>query len=220
MEIVATGVEVIGAHGTLLAPTSLRARTGQVLLVAGDPNSGRTALALALSGRLRPTRGAVRLDGAIDATALRRSVAVVDAPQITEPDDALAVRDVVAEGLSLAGRRSGRRRVRDWLSARDWLPEGAGEQRFEHLAGYERTRLLTELACEGRATKALVLDCPDRHGGDPAGWYSLAARQAERGLAVIALCSPHSADKLGISPARVGADNPEQSTLDSAEGLR
>ncbi|PKW15484.1 hypothetical protein [Saccharopolyspora spinosa] len=219
MEIVATGVEVIGAHGPLLTPTSLRVRTGQVLLAAGDPNSGRTALALALSGRLRPTRGSVRLNGTIDATALRRSVAVVDAPDITEPDGALVVRDVVAEGLTLAGRRSGRRRVRDWLSARDWLPEGASEKRFENLAGFERTRLLTELACEARAVKALVLDCPDRHGGDPTGWYSIATRHAERGLAVIALCAPHSADKLGVSPAKVGADNAEPSTSDSAEGL-
>ncbi|MBB5156538.1 ATP-binding cassette domain-containing protein [Saccharopolyspora phatthalungensis] len=220
MEIVATGVEVSGAHGPLLAPTSLRARTGQVLLVTGDPNSGRTALALTLSGRLRPTRGTVRLNGAIDATALRRTVAVVDAPQITEPDGALALRDVVAEGLSLAARKSGRRKVRDWLSARDWLREGAGEERFENLAGYERTRLLLDLACENRTTRALVLDCPDRHGGDPAGWYSLAARHAERGMAVIALCAPHSADKLGMPPARIGADNLEMSTLDSAEGLR
>jgi ABC-type cobalamin/Fe3+-siderophores transport system ATPase subunit len=218
VEIVATGVEVIGAHGPLLAPTSLRARTGQVLLVVGDPNSGRTALALALSGRLRPTRGTVRLDGAIDATALRRRVAVVDAPQITEPDGALVVRDVVAEGLSLAGRRSGHRRVRDWLSARGWHVEG--EARFEKLAGFERTRLLLELAREASATEALVLDCPDRHGGDPHGWHSLAARHAEHGLAVIALCSPHSADRLGVSAARVGADNPEMSTLDTTEGLR
>ncbi|MCI2421819.1 hypothetical protein MOQ72_30725 [Saccharopolyspora sp. K220] len=216
MEIVATGVEVTGAHGPLLAPTSLRVRSGHVLLVTGDPNSGRTALALALSGRLRPSRGTVRLDGAIDANAQRRSVAVVDAPQISEPDGALPVRDVVAEGLSLAGRGSGRRKVREWLSAH----AAAGNERFEHLAGFERTRLLVGLGCAARSTKALVLDCPDRHGGDPTGWCSLATRCAERGMAVIVLCSPHSADKLGIAPARIGADNLETSTLDLVEGLR
>ncbi|MGW3468682.1 hypothetical protein ACWDKQ_09450 [Saccharopolyspora sp. NPDC000995] len=161
----------------------------------------------------------MRLDGAIDATALRRSVAVVDAPDITGPDGALVLRGVVAEGLTLAGRRCGRRHVRDWLSARNWLPEGASEERFENLAGFERTRLLSELACEARAVKALVLDCPDRHGGDSTGWYSIALRHAERGLAVVALCAPHSADKLGVSPAKVGANNPEPSTSDFTEGL-
>jgi len=216
VEIVATGVEVIGAHGPLLASTSLRARSGQVLLVTGDPNSGRTALALALSGRLRPSRGTVRLDGAADANALRRSVAVVDAPQISEPDGALLVRDVVAEGLSLAGRGSGRRNVREWLST----CAAAGEERFENLAGFERTRLLVELGCAARSTKALVLDCPDRHGGDPTGWYSLATRRAEGGMAVVVLCSPHSAGQLGVTPARIGANNLETSTLDSAEGPR
>ncbi|GAA4614588.1 ATP-binding cassette domain-containing protein [Saccharopolyspora hordei] len=213
MEIVATGVEVNGAHGPLLAPTSLRVRSGQVLLVAGDPNAGHTALALVLSGRLRPSGGTVRLDGELDAGALRRRVAVVDAPDITEPDGSLSVRDVVAEGLTLAGRWSTRRRVRAWLSAR----EQDADERFENLAAHQRTTLLVELARESRTTTALVLDRPDRHGGDPADWYALAVQQAERGLAVVALCSRHSAAELGVTPARIGADNPELSTSDSTE---
>lgn len=218
MEIVAEGVEVIGAHGPLLAPTSLRMRDGRLRLVTGEPNAGHTALALVLSGRLRPTRGTVRLDGAADAGALRRAVAVVDAPEITEPDGAVSVRDVAAEGLSLARRRSGRRRTRAWLSEHE-LGDCADE-RFENLVPAQRTRLLVELACEGRSTKALVLDQPDRHGGDPAAWYALAARQAARGMAVAVLCSPHSADQLGVPRARIGADDREQSTSDSLEGVR
>ncbi|MDA3630033.1 hypothetical protein [Saccharopolyspora oryzae] len=214
MEIVATGVEVNGAHGPLLGPTSLRVRSGQALLVTGDPNSGRTALALVLSGRLRPSKGTVRLDGALDPGALRKQVAVVDAPEITEPDGSIAVRDVIAEGLTLAGKWSTRRKVRSWLSTREY----DADERFENLPAFERTKLLIELACERRDTKALVLDCPDRHGSEPLGWYELAVRQAERGMAVIALCSPHSADKLGVTPARVGADNPELSTSDFTEG--
>ncbi|MER7011877.1 hypothetical protein ABT324_10655 [Saccharopolyspora sp. NPDC000359] len=210
MEIVATGVEVNGAHGPLLAPTSLRVRSGQALLVTGDPNAGHTALALVLSGRLRPGGGTVRLDGALDAGALRKNVAVVDAPEITEPDGSISVRDVVAEGLTLAGRWSTRRKVKAWLSTREHNPD----ERFENLAAFERTKLLIELACESSTTRALVLDRPDRHSGDPTGWYSLAVRQAERGLAVIALCSPHSADQLGVTPARIGADNPELPTSD------
>lgn len=220
MELVAQRVEVVGAHGPLLLPTSLRVREERVLLVTGDPNSGRTALALTLSGRLRPTRGTVRLDGSADTSALRRQVSVVDAPEITEPEGTVSVRDIVAEGLSLAGRRSGRRRVRSWLAEHDL--DGHAADRFENLAGLTRTGLLLDLACESRATRILVLDCPDRHGGDPMGWYSLAARQAEQGRAVIALCDPHSAERIGVEPARVGADNPhltetETSTQDITE---
>lgn len=212
MEIIADGVEVVGTHGPLLPATSLRVRDGQVLLVVGDPGSGCTALALALAGRLRPTRGTVHGGSSRE---LRRRVAIVDAPGITEPEGSIPLRDVVSEGLTLAGCGAGRARVRAWLSERD-LAQRATE-RFEHLSGAARTRVLLDLACESRTTEALVLDCPDRHGGDPLGWYSLALRKAERGRAVVVLCSPHSAEKLGTAYARVGTDNRScSSTVDFA----
>jgi ABC-type multidrug transport system ATPase subunit len=205
VELVAEGVEVIGSHGPLLQPTSLRAREGRVLVVSGDPNSGRTALALVLAGRLHPSKGTVRWNGSERASALRRSVGVVDAPEITEPEGSVSVRDVVAEGLSLASRWSGRRRVRTWLDDHDFA--GHVGERFENLDGLTRTRLLLELSAENRATQVLVLDCPDRHGGDPRGWYELAQRQAERGKAVVALCDPHSAEKLDPAHAHVSSQN-------------
>ena len=219
MEIIAESVEVTGPHGPLLQPTSLRVRDGQLLLVTGDPDSGRTALALTLSGRLRPSRGTVRRDGSTDANALRRTVAIVDAPQITEPEGSVPVTDVVAEGLSFARRRSGRRAVRAWL-AEHHLDQFSAE-RFEHLPSTARTELLVELAAAGRDVETLILDCPDRHGGDPLGWYSLAARHAERGLAVVVLCAPYSAEKLGVSHSRVGpANSSQQSTMEHTEGTR
>ncbi len=205
MEIVAEGVEATGPHGPLLRPTSLRVRGGQLLLVSGDPGPERTALALVLSGRLRPGRGTVRLDGRADARALRRTVAIVDAPGVTEPEGTIPVRDVVAEGLDLAGRRSGRAAVRRWLSEHG-LEEHA-EHRFEHLPTRERVRMTPALAVEDRRTSALVLDSPDRHGGDPAHWYAAALHQSEQGHAVVVLCSPHSAEQLDVPAARVADEN-------------
>lgn len=205
MDIVAEGVGVTGAQGPLLAPTSLRIRDGQLLLVTGDPNSGCTALALTLSGRLRPTRGTVRIDGAADPSALRRKVAVVDAPQITEPEPAVPVRAAVAEGLTLLGRPSRRSAVRTWLA--DQGLQQHSHDRFENLPAPDRTRLLLRLAAEDRTAEALILDSPDRHGGDPQDWYSCARPEAERGKAVVVLCSPYSAERLGVTPARIGADN-------------
>lgn len=220
MEIVANSVEVTGTHGALLAPTSLRVQDGEVVLVTGDPNSGRTALALALSGRLRPTRGTVQLDGAAAPAALRRRVAVVDVPSVSEPDGAISVRDVVAEGLSIAGRSSRRGRVRAWLADHE-LAEHAGT-RFEKLPQAERIRLLVDLAVEARGIDALVLDCPDRHGGDPADWYALARREADRQRAVVVLCSPHSAQQLRAEATRIGAcdHDPDPTPKNHTEGVR
>ncbi|GAA3356672.1 ATP-binding cassette domain-containing protein [Saccharopolyspora gregorii] len=205
MEIVADAVEVTGAHSTLLAPTSLHVNSGDLLVVTGEPHSGHTALALALSGRLKPSRGRILVDGADDPRALRRRVAIVDGPEITEPEPSVPVSTAVAEGLSIAGRRSGRSAVRTWLAAHD-LTEHAGT-RVENLPAAERTRLLVDLACAAKTTDALVLDTPDRHGGDPRSWYELAKREARRQRAVVVLCSPHTADRLAVPHARVGADN-------------
>lgn len=202
MEIVAEGVEVAGPHGPLLNPTSLRAESGRVLLVTGNADSERTALALVLSGRMHPRRGAVRLDGVSESAALRSAVAVVDAPQITEPEASVPVHHAVAEGLSLAGHHSGRRAVRAWLSE-----HGLGRHaatRFENLPPPARTSLLVKLARQGRGTRALVLDSPDRHGGDPLDWYLPAQQESRRGYAVVVLCAPRSADTIAVTPARIG----------------
>ncbi|MFR9730089.1 ATP-binding cassette domain-containing protein [Saccharopolyspora sp. MS10] len=205
MEIRAEQVEVTGAHSTLLRPTSLAVSGGELLVVAGDPGTGHTALALALSGRLKPSRGRVLVDGAEDARALRHRVSLVDAPEITEPEPSVPVAAAVAEGLSLAGRRSGRRAVRSWLAARDL--DGHAATRVENLPAPERLRLLVDLACADRRVAALVLDTPDRHGGDPHVWYELARRESRRERAVLVLCSPHSADRLDVPRAELGADN-------------
>nr|WP_228046879.1 hypothetical protein [Saccharopolyspora sp. HNM0983] len=200
----------------MLAPTSLEVRSGELLVVAGDPHDGHTALALVLSGRMRPGEGTVHLDDDRSPAALRRAVSVVDAPGVTEPDGAVPLHDVIAEGLSLAGRRSGRRSVRTWLHERGIADRA--KDRFEHLPHPERTRVLVDLARLPRTTGALVLDSPDRHGTDPTAWHPAAAEQAQRGLAVIVLCAPHSAERLDIPVARIGADNIPRSTPDSPEG--
>lgn len=218
MELVAEDVAVTGPQGPLLRPTSLRVQDGELVVVSGDPNSGHTALALALAGRLRPSQGAVRLDGSPAPSTLRRIVTVVDSPEVTEPEGALPVSEVVAEELSLAGRPAGRRAARSWLAKRGFSDHSA--TRIDAIPPALRTEILVELAATKRGVKALILDCPDRHGGDPMSWYSLAMHQAMRGLAVVVLCSPFAAEKLGTSHSRIGATPPQSPELDLAEGIQ
>ncbi|WP_192827117.1 hypothetical protein [Actinopolyspora erythraea] len=201
----AVGAGVTGPHGTLLEPTSLRARSGELLLATGPPRSGRTALALLLAGRLRPGTGTVLRNGRRDPAGLRRTVAVVDAPGVTEPEGSIELREVVAEGLGIAGQPFGAGAVRTWLAERG-LRQQAG-LRFEQLPPHCRTRVLLDLARAGREIEALVLDCPDRHGGEASRWYAAAREAANHGHAVVALCSPHTAVELGEVPARIGEHN-------------
>ena len=202
MEIRAQRVGVEGAHGPLLRPTSLSVRSGEVVVVSGEPGDGHTALALALSGRMRPTSGAVLLNGRENPRALRRRVAVVDAPGVSAPEDALDLATVVAEELGFAGKRRGHHAVATWLAERD--ATSYARQRVESVPPDLRTRLLVELAARRPGVEALILDCPDRHGGDPHEWWQLAVEQADAGRAVVVLCSNHTADHLDMAVAQLG----------------
>ncbi|MFJ7215671.1 ABC transporter ATP-binding protein [Amycolatopsis sp. NPDC098790] len=206
MQVRADRVSLEGHHGTLLPPTSLTVGEGDLAIVHGEPGVGVTAFGLALAGRLKPTTGTVHAEG-VDA-GLAELVAVVDAPGVSEPDDALPLRVVVGEELALAHRPAGKEDVAGWLAAHDAAPFAG--TRFENLAPTLRTRLLTELAAERKGVRLLVLDTPDRHTSDVASWADLAREQAERGLAVVVLTATTPLSALPFPPALLGAaEQPE-----------
>jgi len=218
MELEATGISVRGPHAQMLDTTSVRVADHQLVLLAGYPGPGHVAASLGLSGRLRPDTGQVRLNGKADATLLRRQVAVVDAPGITEPDDALPVQTVVGEELAIAGRKAGRKAVLEWLDEHE-AAEHAGK-RFEHLPVAARTRLLAELTVTRSDVKVVILTMPDRHGGDPHEWYAVGRDLASRGYGVIITCADASARLLGVPAAQLGSkDQPDPVQVAAAEPI-
>ncbi|UXN32004.1 hypothetical protein [Glutamicibacter sp. M10] len=84
-----------------MPPTSLRVDRGEVLLVVADPQISRTALALALSGRMQPTTGTVAWGHSDSLKTLRQHSALLDSPEVNEPEAHLKVRDLVGEDLAL-----------------------------------------------------------------------------------------------------------------------
>ncbi len=185
----------------------LRLSTGECVLVAGEPGQGHTALALVATGRLAPFSGSVELTGPDGSTTdardvLRTTSAVVDLPGVSAPDDTLLVATVAGEGLALAHRRSGPSHVRRWLEDNELL--AYADVRMDELPGIVRTVLLTSLALERRRVRFVVMSLPDRHGGEPAAWWSVAQAVAARGYGVLVQCSRPSARDLGatLEPAR------------------
>ncbi len=200
-------VQVEGRRAPMLEATTLTLASGECVLLAGEPGHGHTALALVATGRLAPFTGTVTLVGddgtTTTATAdLRRVTAVVDVPGISEPDEALTVGDVVAEELSLAGQRSLPGDAKKWLDAHDLLDRRG--DRVDELHGTLRTALLTSLASERADVRFLVLTLPDRHGGEPSGWWAVAESLAALGYGVLVQCTRSSARDLGadLPPAR------------------
>lgn len=208
MELKAHAISVQGPHASMLNATSVSVADHQLVLLAGYPGSGHVAAALSLSGRLHPDGGDVKLDGQTDGRVLRKRIALVDAPGITEPDDALPVKLVVGEELAIAGRKAGRKAVQAWLEEHDW--QEYADKRFEHLPIAVRTCLLAELTVARPDVRIVILTMPDRHGGDPHEWYALGRRLAGRGYGVIITCADASARLLGVTAAQLGSVDPPE----------
>lgn len=193
-DVVATGVTVAGTHEPFVAGVDLVAPGGEVTLVPADPGLGQVALALAIGGRVDLAHGSVAIGGSTARRDLQVRTRLVDVPDVTAPEDVLPVRVVVAEELALAERPSSRRDVTAFLAERQLADRS--RDRWDSLAPGTRTRLLLELGSWHPEVSVIVLTGPDRHGGDPQEWYAAARRLAERGLTVLAICSPATARAL------------------------
>lgn len=177
-----------GRRDDLIPPTSLQAKRGELLLVAGDRQDHRTALALTISGRMKPAGGSVSWDTSPRTKFLRLASALVDSPGVNEPEQHLSVRDLVTEDLALIPRR-----YRGALLSEPWLKvnsfEDIADLWTEQLPPDRRTRLLTALALADPHTDLLVVDSPDRHSAHAADWLPRLEQLAYDGgrpLAVVA----------------------------------
>ncbi len=173
-----------------LPETSTSYETGQATLAVAETEQRPTVLGLVASGRMKIDAGSVTIDGRADAGAIRRRVALVDAPVVSEPEPNVTVAGVVAEELMFAGHAP------TPFAAQRWL-EGIGLESLASLPignieAAQRIRMLLELAALRPGVEGLVLVAPDRHGGEPAAWWRIAEEFAERGLAVLVIAGQAS----------------------------
>ncbi|GAA1998250.1 hypothetical protein [Microbacterium ulmi] len=187
-----------GRRGVALPETTAAFASGRASLVVAETEQRPTVLGLIASGRMRPDSGSVTIDGEADAGALRRRVALIDAPDVSDPAPNVALAGVIAEELMFAGLRS------DPISARRWLHQhgvrGLSRVPIADVVPAVRLRLLLELAVLRPGVDAIVLVSPDRHGGDPRSWWALAGEFAARGLAVLVISGEASAALLAATP--------------------
>ncbi|MCY0905613.1 ABC transporter ATP-binding protein [Arthrobacter sp. H14-L1] len=173
----ASKLQVQGRHRDLLPATSLEAQRGTLLLVQGDGQERRTALALTLTGRMRPTSGSVHWGHEGDIAHLRRHSALIDAPDVNEPEQHLSVQDLTAEDLALVPRK-----FRDRTRPAAWLAEhghaDVAAKWVDELDPEPRLKLLTDLALANADVDVMVVDSPDRHSADPQDWLPFLQRLA------------------------------------------
>lgn len=167
--LVAQQLRVKGRHYDLVPPLTMEAATGSLTLAVGDLQPQRTALALTLSARMKPSDGVVSWGQSSKLNHLRRHSALIDSPTVNEPEQHLSVKDLVTEDLALIPRRyRGIRRASDWLTVNSF--EDIANALVEELPASRRLELLCTLALANPEVDLLLVDSPDRRGPHPENW--------------------------------------------------
>lgn len=141
---------------------------------------------------------------------MRRSIALVDAPDVSDPDSNVLLVGVVEEELMFAGQRSHPVAALRWLE--QYGLRGLATTPISDVEPAARLRVLCELAVLRKGVEGFVLVAPDRHGGEPLVWWRLAREFAGRGLAVLAIAGKAS-ERLILQEER----RPEQSEQPEGE---
>jgi len=201
-----------GRRTRALPPTTIGFESGRATLARAETEQRPTVLGLLASGRMRPDAGTVTIDGRADAAAIRRAVALVDAPAVSDPAPDVTVAGVAAEELMFAGVPSNPVSVARWLD--DLGLRDVARLPIANVDPAVRIRLLTELAILRDGVEGLVLVSPDRHGGDPIEWWELARRLADRGFAVLVIAGDASAAAIGAATmiARMHGDDVDEAS--------
>ena len=183
-------VDAVAKGRSALPETTTAYETGTATLVVAETEQRPTVLGLVASGRMKVDAGTVTIDGRADRGAIRRRVALVDAPVVSEPEPNVTVTGVVAEELMFAGRPPTPFAAARWLEQIGL--EAIASMPVGNIDPAARVRLLLELAALRKDVEGLVLVAPDRHGGEPIGWWRIAREFAERGYAVLVIAGSAS----------------------------
>ena len=200
-----------GKKGHALPTTSLEIETGHARFVLAETELRPTVLGLIATGRMRPDTGEVTIDGTRNDRDLRRRMALVDAPEVSDPHPGVTLAAVVGEELMFAGLPATPLHARRWLEQIGFAELAA--QPIGTIKPSVRVRVMAELAVLRDDVEGFVLVSPDRHGGRPEGWWRIATEFAERGFAVLVIVGGSAAAVIERLPEALETDYPTNATV-------
>lgn len=193
----------IGAGlGAAVPPLSLSVAPGVPNAIPVESDERPMLVSMLLAGRIRPDSGRVLVHGADLPDRLRLGSALVDTPVVAEPGADISLVTIVAEELAFASAPSSRRDARRFLTDHGLLEYAKLPVRA--LPSAARIRVFSELAVLRSGVTAIVVTSPERHGGEPSGWYGPLAEISARGVTVSIVTDQATADIL----FRLGARDP------------
>lgn len=98
--VIAEAVEVIAEEGLVFGPLTFTLGPVGMTVLAGSGRSGRTALSLVLSGRMKPTSGDVEILGLSDRRQIWRHVALAGVDPLDEMPRSVRVYDILTENIA------------------------------------------------------------------------------------------------------------------------
>ena len=170
----------------VFAAVDLDVEPASVVAVVGLAGTGRSALLLALTGRMSVTEGILEVSGTSDLRRIRATTAVARITGFIELEDRLTVAEAITERSLLDGVRvpAGERAVR---AAADLLGLSLdGDRLVEDLSARDRTLLAVAVAC-ARPAAVIVLDDLDGglHLADQADVFVALTNLAASGPAIV-----------------------------------
>ena len=192
-------------HIPIIEPTSLRIKQSDLMLIVGETEVSQVSFALSLAGRMKLSSGSVKIDNNENPELLQEIIALVDVPNISEPDDVMKLETIVGEELAIAGQKAMPKHARAFLQ-QNMISKYAKET-FETLPNKIRYDVLMKLASIRPNTKVLLLVEPDRLGGKPEIWWKIAKKYNKLGFTVVVQCRESSARILGEEYFRLGENN-------------
>ncbi|WP_250850566.1 ATP-binding cassette domain-containing protein [Streptomyces malaysiensis] len=226
--VTAGGLGVKGPHGWAFRGAGIAADPGSLIAIEGPSGSGRTALLLTLTGRMRPTEGHGRVgDFRVpqQMARIRRISALAHVPGVAELDPVLTVAEHLRERALLRRRftdsprgllRPRRERAatsRAVIDAAltaagldpDTLPKGP-RTAVRDLERLEALRLSIALALVARP-RLLGIDDADMKLSDAERErvWALLREVAESGTTVLAVCSQAPAGAVVVRTGRTSA---------------
>lgn len=195
--IVATDLRLATVHGVVFQHVTTQIPRGCVVAVTGKAGSGKSALLLTLTGRMRGATGELTVDGHDAAKHYRRirkatSVARID--QLIDQEESLSLDDCIVE-RTLADGAPARSRVANYLHTANLL--GLTEPLTTHygdLSPADQIRASVALATI-QPTPLVVLDDIDRETTalEQSDLWEAFGKLAAEGVTVIASTSERSA---------------------------
>lgn len=195
--VAARGLGVKGPRGWAFRDVTFEAGQGALVAVTGPTGSGRTALLLALTGRMRTAEGSARVAG-LDLprrmARVRRVSGVAHVSGVTDLDPALTVAEHLRE-RALVGRRYG----------------GPAADLVRGLLRSPRARAAEDAARADAALQAVGLAPGDLPKGDRTAVRDLSRAQELRlSVALALLGRPGRPEVIAVDDADLGLSGPER----------